>query len=373
VEAFEKAQKLEPDNRRRAEQLAEIFAKEPKKFFQQSVRVHQQLLVANPYRIESYQALRKLYTEAKKPDESWCVCQALTMLKNAEPDEEGFFKKHRRRQPAAIKEVLTDELWQGHVQHPDQDPLLTQISTAISPAVFAVRSQPLASFKLDAAKKRDAEKDEADMARTLWYAAQATRIALPDIYYRDDDPGALGYVFSSPAAISLGKAGRGSAPSQVLAFLCGRHLAYFRGGMFLRLLVPTGSGLRAWLLAAIKTQVAQFPIPGDLATQVEEHIRAIQQHLSGPQREVLRSHVNKLLASAPELDLKRWTAAVDLTADRVGFLLANDLEAATAIVRASPDEASAVPQKDRLRELHLYSVSEPYLTLRHKLGIAIGD
>jgi hypothetical protein len=42
-------------------------------------------------------------------------------------------------------------------------------------------------------------------------------------------------------------------------------------------------------------------------------------------------------------------------------------------VRASPDEASAVPQKDRLRELHLYSVSEPYLALRHKLGFAIGD
>ncbi|GAB4197689.1 MAG: hypothetical protein OHK0013_06100 [Sandaracinaceae bacterium] len=373
VEAFEKAQKLEPDNRRRAEQLAEIFAKEPKKFFQQAVRVHQQLLAANPYRIESYQALRKLYTEAKKPDESWCVCQALTILKNAEPDEESFFKKHRRKQPAAIKELLTDELWLKHVQHPDQDPLLTDIFTTVMPAVIAVRSQPLAAFKLDAANKRDAEKDEADMARTLWYAAQATRIALPDVYYRDDDPGALGYVFSSPPAISLGKAGRGTAPSQVLAFLCGRHLAYFKGGMFLRYLVPTGSGLRAWLLAAIKTQMAQFPIPVDLSSQVDEHMRAIQLHLQGPQKELLRSHVNKLLASAPELDLKRWTAAVDLTADRVGFLLANDLEAATAIVRASPDEAAAVPQKDRLRELHLYSVSEPYLTLRHKLGIAIGD
>ncbi len=107
--------------------------------------------------------------------------------------------------------------------------------------------------------------------------------------------------------------------------------------MFLRYLVPTGSGLRAWLLAVIKTQVAQFPIPGEFSTHVEEHMRAIQQHLPGPQKEVLRSHVNKLLASAPELDLKRWTAAVDLTADRVGFLLANDLETSTAIVRASPD------------------------------------
>jgi hypothetical protein len=45
--------------------------------------------------MESYQALRKLYTEAKKPDESWCMCQALTTLKNAEPDEESFFKKHK--------------------------------------------------------------------------------------------------------------------------------------------------------------------------------------------------------------------------------------------------------------------------------------
>ena len=44
-----------------------------------------------------------------------------------------------------------------------------------------------------------------------------------------------------------------------------------------------------------------------------------------------------------------------------------------AVVRASPEEAAAVPQKDRLRELHLFAVSESYFQLRHKLGIAIGD
>lgn len=372
VEAFEHADKLEPGDRRRAEVQASIFAKDPKKFFLRSVRVHQQLLTANPYRIESYQALYRLYSEANRVDESWCVAQALTLHKSAEPDEESLFRQHRQRTPAAINGVLTDDLWARNVQHPDQDPLLTDIFTTIAPAVFAIRSQPLASFGLDASQRRDAAKDPADMARTLWYAAQATRIPEPAVYYLDSDPGSLGYVFSSPPAVSLGMAARGSAPAQVLAFLVGRHIAYFKGGMFLRHLVPTGSGLRAWLLGAMKTQVPQFPIPNDLAGQVEEHVRAIRQQLSGPQQEVLRSYVNKLLASAPELDLKRWTASVDLTADRVGFLLANDLEAATAVVRATPDEATAIPQKDRLRELHLYSVSEEYLTLRHKLGIAIG-
>ena len=335
--------------------------------------VHQQLLQLSPYRMESYQALRRLYTDAKKPDPSWCLCQALTVLKNAEPDEESFFKKHRTRKPAAAKETMGDDVWAKYVLHPDQDPLLTDIFTTIAPAVIAVRAQPLASFKLDPKNKRDASKDESDMARTLHYAAGITRIALPDVYYRDDDPGGLSFVFSDPTGIGLGKGARAGGPAQALAFVAGRHLAYARGGQYLRHLVPTGSGLRAWLLAAIKSAVPQFPVPGDLRSSVDEHLASFGKHLSGPQQETLRSLVSKLLAAAPELDLKRWTAAVDLTADRVGFILANDLEIATAVVRASPEESAAVPQKDRLRELHLYSVSESYQQLRQKLGIAIGD
>jgi tetratricopeptide (TPR) repeat protein len=373
VEAFEKAQKLEPENRRRAEQLAEIFAAEPKKYFTSAVRVHRELLELSPYRMESYQALRKLYTEAKKPDESWCVCQTLTMLKNAEPDEEAFFKKHRKRSPAAIKSEMTDELWHRHLVHPTQDPLLTDIFAVITPAVIATRAQPLAAFKLGGEKPRDAERDAADMARTLWYAGAATRIPLPPMYYRNDDPGGLSFVFAEPPSIGLGRGAQQGGPAQALAFVAGRHLSFMRGGLYLRQLVPTGSGLRGWLLAAIKSVVPAFPVPGELASAITEHQNAFKQHLSMPQQDTLRSHVTKLLQAAPELDLKKWTAAVDLTADRVGFVLANDLEIAAALVRASPDEASAVPQKDRLKELTLFSVSESYFTLRHKLGVAIGD
>ena len=152
----------------------------------------------------------------------------------------------------------------------------------------------------------------------------------------------------------------------------GRHLSYLRPGHYLRMLVPTGSGLRAWLLAAIKSAVGQFPVPKELASSVDEHLAAFKKHLSGPQQETLRSLVQRLLSAAPELDLKKWVAMVDLTADRAGFILANDLEIATAVVRASPDDAAGLPQKERLKELHLYAVSEDYLALRHKLGIAIG-
>jgi tetratricopeptide (TPR) repeat protein len=371
TEALEQAQKLEPGNRRRAEQLAEAYAAEPKRFFQKAVRVHSDLLRLNPYRIESYQALRKLYTEVKRPDESWCVCQALTVLKNAEPDEESFFKKHRTREPAGATEVMTAETFGKLVMHVDQDPLLTDIFATITPAVLATRSRPLASFGLDERDKRNAEQDEADMARMLHYAAGVLGTKLPSVYYAKDD-GGLSFVFANPPAVGLGQGARAGGPAQALAFVAGRHLSYYRPGHFLRMLVPTGSGLRAWLLAAIKSSVGQFPVPKELATSVDESLAAFRTHLSSPQQETLRSLVQRLLSAAPELDLKKWVAHVDLTADRVGFILANDLEISAALVRASPEDAASVPQKERLKELHLYSVSEEYLALRQRLGLSIG-
>lgn len=372
TEVLEEAQKLDPGNRRRLEQLASVYGAEPKRYFQKAVKVHGELLELNPYRIESYQALRKLYTEAKKPDESWCTCQALSVLKNAEPDEVTFYKKHRTREPAAATSAFTAEMWARHLQHPTQDVLLTDIFATITRAVVATRAQGLDKFAITPADKREPASDEADLARTLVYAAGVTAITLPDVYYRTKDPGGLSFVFTDPPAIGLGKGALAGGPSKALAFVAGRHLSYLRPGHYLRMLVPTGSGLRAWLLAAIKTAVGQFPIPKNLEAAVAESLAAFDKQLSGPDKDRLRSHVQKLLAAAPELDLKKWVAAVDLTADRVGFVLSNDLELSTAIIKASPEDSAGVGSKDRLKELHTYAVSEDYLSLRHKLGIAIG-
>jgi hypothetical protein len=84
----------------------------------------------------------------------------------------------------------------------------------------------------------------------------------------------------------------------------------------------------------------------------------------------MTSMVSKLLQSGGAIDLKKWVAAIDLTADRAGFLLAHDLATATEVMRATED-ASSVPAKERVKEVVLFSISEEYLELREKLQITV--
>jgi hypothetical protein len=63
-------------------------------------------------------------------------------------------------------------------------------------------------------------------------------------------------------------------------------------------------------------------------------------------------------------------AAIDLTADRAGFVLAHDLAVASEVMRATED-ASSVAAKERIKEIVLFSISEEYLALREKLAITI--
>jgi len=140
--------------------------------------------------------------------------------------------------------------------------------------------------------------------------------------------------------------------------------------MYLRHLVPTGTGLRAWLFAAIKLISPNFPISKDIEGPVKENLAVIESTITGARRDELASAVTKLL-QAGAIDLKKWVAGVDLTADRAGFVVANDLEISQEIIKAADEASSAVVQKERLKELTLFSVSEPYFAIRRKLGINI--
>jgi hypothetical protein len=209
------------------------------------------------------------------------------------------------------------------------------------------------------------------MSQTLNYAAGVMGMTPPVTFQNPNDPSGVSFLHAHTPGIVLGAAALAAElPTQAAAFIAARHLTYYRSGLYLRHLVPTGTGLRAWLFAAIKLITPAFPIAAELAGQVKDNLAAIEPVVVGPAREVLASTVTKLLQSGA-IDLKKWVAAVDLSADRAGFIVANDLELCNEMIKAADEASSAVPQKDRLKELVLYAVSEEYFAIRQKLGINI--
>jgi tetratricopeptide (TPR) repeat protein/tRNA A-37 threonylcarbamoyl transferase component Bud32 len=371
IDAYEAAQAFEPDNRERAEVLAELYASDVEQYLDKAVKSQSAILKRNPYRVESYKLLRKLYTEARKADPAWCLCQALAVLNLAEPDEERFYRRHRGDNAAPAQATLDEEDWGDLLAHEDADPLVTRIFAAIQPTIIRSRTQPLEALGYDPRYRIDLQQHQYPVSQTLYYVQGVLGFPAPPVFQNPNDPAGLGFLHAHTPSIVLGRAAFESVvPNQSLAFVAGRHMTYYRPGFYVRHLVPTGTGLKAWLFAAIKLCVPQFPVAPDLQGQVADAMALMKQDFQGVQKEIMTSMVSKLLQSGGAIDLKKWVAAIDLTADRAGFLLAHDLATATEVMRATED-ASSVPAKERVKEVVLFSISEEYLELREKLQVSV--
>ncbi|WP_438030537.1 protein kinase domain-containing protein [Sorangium sp. So ce233] len=371
IDAYEAAQTLDPDNDERNELLAGLYASDPAQYLDKAVAAQLPILRRNPYRPDAYRLLRKLYTETKRADAAFCLCQALCCLNAAEPDEERFFRRLRPDNVAAAQQPLDEEGWTTGLIHPDADPLLTAIFGVIEPAVLRKNGQPLEELGYQLAYQIDLARHPYPMSQTLNYAAGVLGLDPPLTFQNPNDGGGVSFLHAHVPAIVLGAAAlQMELPTQAAAFIAARHLTYYRPGMYLRHLVPTGTGLRAWLFAAIKLISPTFPITKELEGPVMENLSVLDPIIVGPARDQLASVVTKLL-QAGAIDLKRWVSGIDLTADRAGFLLANDLELAQEMIKAADDASAAVTQKERLKELLLYAVSEEYLAVRQRLGINV--
>ncbi len=371
IDAYEAAQAFDPEGKERAEILAELYASDVAQYLDKAVRSQAQILRQNPYRVGSYKLLRRLYTEARRPDPAWCLCQAVSVLNVADADEERFYRRHRAENAAPAQAVLQEEDWAVHLAHPDADPLVTRIFALIQPTIIRVRTQPLQALGYDERFRLDLASQPYPILQMLYYVHGVLGFEAPPVYQNPNDPAGLGFLHAHTPAIVLGVAAfERNVPPQSLAFVTGRHATYFRPGYYVRHLVPTGTGLKAWLFAAIRLCVPQFPIAPELQGQVEEALTAMVTDFQGTRKELLASTVSKLLQSGGAIDLKKWVAAIDLTADRTGFLLAHDLSVAAEVMRAT-DEASSVPSKERIKEIVLYSISQEYFALRETLQIGV--
>src|ERR1017187_1104751 len=169
IDAYEAAQAFDPEGKERAETLAELYASDVEQYLDKAVKAQAQILERNPYRVESYKLLRRLYTEARKPDPAWCLCQALAVMNVAEPDEERFYRRHKADNAAPAQAVLDEEDWVDRLAHHDADPLVTRIFAAVQPTIIRARTQAIEALGYDPRYQIDLQQHPYPVSQTLYY------------------------------------------------------------------------------------------------------------------------------------------------------------------------------------------------------------
>jgi hypothetical protein len=370
ISVVERSREIEPDSVLHATRLKDLYERDAATYLAPAVAMHRKTLRLRPDDEDAYRRLRRLYTDARRADAAWCLCQVLHLLRLAEPEETRFFERAHSPEPAPAQTSLDESDWYNYLTHPSVDDRVTQIFALIEPAVVIVRGQTLASLGYDPRMAIDPSQHPYPLGQMLFYSAGVMAMPLPPIFENHHEPGGLLYLNSNPPSIVMGLSALQPLPIQTAAFIAARQLANYRPGFSLRHILASIPVLKSWLFAAFRVCSPHFPVAAELEGPVLEAKNALERYLTLPNRDRLVEIVSRLLQSSAAIDLKEWVNGVDFTADRIGLVMANDLKSVTDIIKTVEDP-SAPPRDRRLQELILFAIDESFFAVRHRLGISL--
>jgi tetratricopeptide (TPR) repeat protein len=371
IVAFEVAAKLDPTNEARQDNLALLYTAAGPDAYEKAIIAHHRLLRNNPMRLETYRELRRLYGEMKELDKEWCVAAVLALLGKADEKERALYDKHRQKKPRRAGRKLSDDLWRDHLYHAWQNRTLSTVFATVAAVVAPMAVKPRKSWGLRSQERLGVAGDTRAYARAISYVGQVLDQSASEVYLRGDmkeqvslvlagEQGDLSKIlFVNPALVE-------SSADAELTYWFTRGLSLLRPEYFLCFATPSATVLRAVTLAALKLVQPGVKLGGD----VGEILRLA---------EVLRSDlgpaaIDRLAALGGELrdaegKVEQWMKGVDLSLTRAALLLCDDLETAARLLSVEPHPA--MDAKERVRELMLFAVSEPYFKLREQMGLKL--
>jgi hypothetical protein len=299
----------------------------------------------------------------------------LSFLGKAGAEEKQFFEEWRPKGMLPVKGRLSNEGWFNHLFHKDQNLYISKIFEMLAPAALQAKmmmdkaqgKQPQLNPKF----KQDPATSTITFAKTFGFAAQVLGVQAPELYVRNDVPGAVVAVPVLPVASVAGQAVLSGFQPHELTFICGKHLSSYRGELYIRNLFPTQNELTVMLFAGVYMAAPNTPLPGEIAQAVRTTAGELAKFMQPVQADALRQVVKKFIAEGAKANIKQWNRAAEFTTTRAGFLLCADLDVAKKIITAEGVLPGAPSAKDRVRDLLTFSVSDEYAALRRALGVQI--
>jgi tetratricopeptide (TPR) repeat protein len=385
TEAYQVACELAPDDVQRHEQLADLYLEAGESRRAEAIQELQFLLSHAPDRVELYKALANLYRADNELDKAFCVAQALVFLGAASDEERVLYERFRPRGFTPAPRRLTEELWQKAIIHPREDKHVGAIFSSTLGAIAGGSAQPITAFGLSPDNRTNLDSDPRPVSRIVKYVSGVLAIdPQPMVWMQEAGDGlrvanTVGVGADRQKLVPtllVGAPTIGKQDERELAFEVGKRMAYLRPERFVTLAVGTLPKLEAAFAAAVLASGARllahdgrpYTVDNDEAKKLAQ---TMMRQVPGALLEQVGEISHKLTGRLGDGLIGNWRAATDLTANRVGFIVANDFATAAKGIATEGASLSSMSVKERLRDLLAYAVSEQYFQVRRHLGLQI--
>ena len=369
--ALEVVAELDPSDTERRERLANLYLEAGTDAADKAATELQYLLKQHPDRMDLYHALSSLYSQTGAIDKAYCLASSLVFLGTATPEEKQLYQTRRPTSFTPARRRLTEELWQKNIIHASEDRALSGMFAQLGPSLAATTAQPREALDLHVRQRVEPETEASLLPRVFRYATHTLGLSPAPELYRAGEGLRAANLRDDERLVPALLAGVGveDGPGEAdLAFRLGRMLAYFRGDRYVYFALPTMAKLEAALIAAL----AASGVKNGISTPEVDELRAhLSKTVPRPVMEQVAVLARKLETNDGSIAVTSWVTGTDLTAARVGLILANDLEAAARVLATESGVASQLPVKARLRELLAYNSSEEYFEVRRHLGLEV--
>jgi tetratricopeptide (TPR) repeat protein len=368
IMAYEVVAGYNKENVETLETLAELYTGK-EKYREKAVKTHHTVLRLTTTPVKSCRALKRLYLASREYDKVYAICSVLRYLKQSDAEEEKLLAQLRPRVREIATRAMTDQMWESGVVHAQAKSAVNAVLVFLRRRMPDLFAQNVEDFGVKRKDAIDVGGSQLFFVNMFKYVTRVMNIGDFVLYRAPAGIPGLRIVHSNPPALLAGEDMFRERPKKDIWFALARELVLARPEFIIPATLSPDDFLASFG-AALSFVNPALAHEGN-RDLVERWRKRMAKYLTDDQLTALRAIVSGYLGEKTHGGLEDWLEGVEFTCNRAGFLLTGDLDAAMAMIQALPARLARSPFRTHVRKMVMYAISEEYLALREKLGLAI--
>lgn len=365
VVAYGQAAERLPDNIHLHAAVAKI-AEGHEDFYDKAVLHIREMMRLSDHDANLLERLAKVYLRMKQVDRSLCVFRVLEHTGfDLDEKAKGFVSRFDTAMFRPINTKFSASLLKQYVYHEGLDNDLSNLFASLKVGLDEWTGEDKGKYGL---KRRDRVTIEEPLAFNNIYRSVGASLGwseMPNLWHKPDQTGLINGALV-PEGLIAGDRLLGSGREEFMAFIIAKQLFLFLPPFYLAAIRPPTDLQVFFVLAASHVRP---DINVEMTKDRESALKAIKKKVRGSDFELLKKSVDNL--ARREADLNGWVERVEDCANRVGLIFSDDINACREYLDVEPQRIGTRSVDERMQALMSYAVSDKFMDLRERLGIAV--